>query len=142
MKIQAKCLLLIPLLSSLALLSGCATPGKNMIPKGGSMTMPEIYKQETGISIQGQDGKTSTHNLKAIRSNIIGPLPAPNYAAFTATSENQVNNLFKQLPNPEVPIYIFPHLVLVDGESYPKPGVTTVFFLYRTNHFAMPDEVY
>lgn len=142
MKIQAKCLLLIPLLSSLALLSGCATPGKDMIPKGGSMTMPEIYKQETGISIQGQDGTTSTQNLAEIRSNVIGPLPKPNYEAYTATSQNEVDNLFKQLPNPEVPIYIFPHLVYVDGESYPKPGLTTVFFLYRTNHFAEPFEVY
>ena len=143
MKIQLQCLLLIPLFSSVAMLSGCASPGKNMIPVGGDKTMPEIYKEEVGLGIKTPSGVVSDkHSLSGVRSEVIGPQPKVHYVAYTATANNQVRNLFKRLPNPEVPVYIFPHLVRVNGESYPKPGVTTGFFLYKNNHFAMPNELY
>ena len=142
MKIQTNCLLLIALFSSLTLLSGCMTPSKNMIPKGGDMTMPEIYKQETGISLTGEADPNYRPRLNNRRADSTETLPEPRYVAYTATAENEVKSLFKPLPNPEIPLYIYPHLVHVNDEAYPKPGLTTDFFLYRTNHFAMPNEVY
>lgn len=141
MQIQAKCLLM-TILSSSLLLAGCVNPGKDMIPQGGSMTMPEIYKAETGISLTGSDGKDASYSLPQIRAAVIGPVPTPDYVAYTATGANEINNEFKPLPNPAIPIYVFPHLVKAGDESCPKPGITTVFNLYKTNHFAMPGEVY
>lgn len=124
------------------MLAGCTTPGQNMIPQGGDMTMSQIYQQETGLSLTGGDGQSYSHSLNGIRNGVIGPLPEPSYVAYTATAKNEVDSLFRPLPNPEIPIYIYPHLVHTGGESYPKPGLTTDFFLYRTNHFAMPNEAY
>ena len=146
---------LILLLSSVAVLAGCTNPGKNVVPPGGDMSMAQIYHQETGQSsqqvtyhmVKGKDGKMhkvavlpKSFTLKTLRHAVIGPLPKPNYVAYTATAQNQVNSLFKPLPNPEIPMYIYPHLVQVGGEGYPKPGLTTDFFLYKDNHFALPYE--
>ncbi len=134
------------LLSSLLLLTGCVTPGKNAIPPGGDMTMAQIYKQETGMTISPQKNekhsrRKSTHQyVREQAGNQL--LPQPDYVAYTATSKNEVDNLFQPLPNPGIPIYIYPHLVYSNGEAYPKPGLSTAFFLYSKNHFAMPDEAY
>ena len=146
MKTQAIYLLLIPLCSSVLMLSGCASPGKNMIPQGGAMTMTQIYRQETGMSLSGQDSRVTGNTVPEIRHHLIvseAPSKAPSKTIdYTATAKNEVNTLFKRLPNPTVPLYVYPHLVHLNGEAYPKPGITTDFFLYRSNHFAMPNEIY
>lgn len=115
---------LIIVLSSAALLSSCVSPGKHTIPKGGSMTLSQIYQSETGV-------QPVTKTVKNAKSDYVG---------YTATAKTQVNNLFHRLPNPEIPMYIYPHLVYQNGEEYPKPGITTAFFLYRQAHFAMPGD--
>ncbi|PCI36437.1 MAG: TIGR03751 family conjugal transfer lipoprotein [Thiotrichales bacterium] len=141
MQIQAKCLLLIPLLASTLLLTGCATAGKDMIPRGGSMTMPQIYKQETG----GGNSSNIKHinSIKNIRAKLSDSrINRTSYVSYTSTSKNQINSIFKPLANPQITIYIYPHLVHMNGEAYPKPAVTTDFFLYKSNHFAMPNEKY
>ncbi|PCI36285.1 MAG: TIGR03751 family conjugal transfer lipoprotein [Thiotrichales bacterium] len=141
MQIQAKCLLLIPLLVS-GLLTGCATAGKDMIPRGGYMTMPEIYKQETGIEGNSSNIKDSS-SIENIRAKLSDARTnRTSYVGYTATSKNQINSLFKPLANPQITIYIYPHLVHMNGETYPKPAITTNFFLYKSNHFAMPNEKY
>ncbi len=141
MNMKTNYLLVITLCCS-ALLSGCMTPGKNMIPQGGSMTMSQIYQEETSGQMSANGQKQSMHSLPSIRNAVIGPTPQTNYVGYTATATTETNNLFKQLPNPEIPLYIYPHMVQVGGESYPKPGMSTAFFLYDKNHFAMPNEVY
>ncbi len=128
------------LLSSVLVVSGCTSPGKNVIPQGGDMTMAQIYQQETGMTT-GRDQKavhSATHSPATFRPSQV---PAPNYTGYTQTAKNQIDTLFKPLPNPEIPMYVYPHLVYSQGESYPKPAYTTVFFFYRQNHIAMPDEV-
>lgn len=161
----ANYLVLTTALASMSLLGGCVSPGKDMIPPGGDMTMTQIYRQETGI---GASAKMSAqakgqNDLQPTRANafsdttdssgeatspasmtqvMINKSVQPDYVAYTQTASNEVNSLFKPLPNPEIPIYIYPHLVSSNGESYPKPGMTTTFFLYRSNHYAMPGETY
>ena len=139
MKIQMK--LVVVTLVCASALSGCMTPGKHMLPPGGAMTMPQIYQVESGMNRAGAAQQSMKYRV-ADTQRVQTSLPVTHYAAFTATSRNEVSNMFKQIPNPEIPIYIYPHLVRSDHESFPKPGYSSVFFLYRRNQFAMPNERY
>ena len=135
------------LLGFIISLSGCATAGKNTLPSGGDMTMAQIYQQETGLSDDSADYNAGelTQARREIQANGLNDPSADfsdPYTAYTVYPSNATEQLFKSLPNPEIPIYIFPHLVYADGETQPVPGYTTAFYLYRENHFAMPSEVY
>lgn len=143
MKVKVHFLLGIVLCSSLLMLGGCTSPGKNMIPQGGSMTMSQIYQDETG------NGSIGTNNANAAAANNQSNIRARlqnvsqiNDSAYVSMGADKVNSEFKRLPDPEVPIYIYPHFVRLNGQSYPKPGMTTEFFLYKRNHFALPNEIY
>lgn len=144
MKVKMPIRLLIVLCSSLFILNGCTSPGKNMIPKGGSMTMSQIYHTETAsgsMSENNNAGSSMQNNTQPIRArlNNVSQISDSNYVSMGA---DKMNTEFKRLPDPEVPIYIYPHFVRLNGQSYPKPGMTTEFFLYKRNHFALPNEIY
>lgn len=147
MKIKIQCPLLIVLCSSILMLSGCMSPGKNMIPQGGSMTMTQIYQNETGNAptpISGSNISSSVSRTQQIRGDVqnISQNDTQSVVGYASTSGNMINTEFKALPDPEIPIYIYPHFVRENDESYPKPAMMTAFFLYKRNHFALPNEVY
>ncbi len=130
-------------------LAGCATAGKDAIPQKGDMTMAQIYKQETGLSMTNAPAAFNQQNQdelqkarkKVKKEDFVSP-DRVIYTGYTANGKNQINNLFKKLPNPEIALYVYPHLVYQNGDAQPVPGYTTAFFLYQKNHFAMPSEVY
>jgi len=124
------------------LLASCATAGKNALPQSGDMTMAEIYKQETGLSLDNSqiNAASATDKELAKARNIVLTLEQPIYTGYTAAGINSVKNLFKPLPNPEIGLYVFPHLVFLKDEAQPVPGYTTAFFLYQQNHFAIPED--
>jgi conjugative transfer region lipoprotein (TIGR03751 family) len=57
---------------------------------------------------------------------------------YTRTTENETNNLFPALPNPQVVMYIAPHLAGQD--EAPVPGYITAFNLFEQTHYALPGE--
>lgn len=61
------------------------------------------------------------------------PLPA-----YTRTAQNEIYSQFKRLPNPDLVLYVFPHLTGTDPA--PVPGYSTVFPLYQRVQYAMPGE--
>lgn len=61
-----------------------------------------------------------------------------NLSNYTRTSENEINNLFPQLPNPQVVMYVHPHLN--NSDEAPVPGYSTAFSLYEKNYYALPGE--
>ncbi len=121
-------------------LSACTTPGANTIPKGGSMTMTDIYRHETSGGENRQS--VSPDDLTKLRASLVQDKGQTDYVGYTATSINETDNLFHKLPNPEIAVYVFPHMVSLNGEYFPKPGLSTGFFLYKQNHYAMPNEEY
>lgn len=154
MKTDMKLIAAIVSLLIIATLSGCATAGQGTLPSGGVMTMSEIYTQQTGTTQQ------STATISTLRNNTL-PLiktgsktvitTAPNKANATPTptppisnapSDREGNMPFKLMPNPEIPLHVYPHLVQNQGGAQPVPGYTSAFFMYRQNHFALPDEQY
>ena len=92
--------------------------------------MADVYEE----AIQRSDGKDLTV-LRQQVANVDGDMQ---FAADTRTMQNEVNHLFPLLPNPELVMYVFPHLVT--SEQLPVPGYTTAFSLYEKNYYAMPGE--
>lgn len=117
--------------SSIMLLSSCAkSVASGNIPEEG-LTMSQIYHQSVANT---------------------GPYPKPHYSQSLSEprvhyQSNTASVLrgkaeFKALENPAVPIYIYPHVALIGDEQLIKPGVTTEFFLYKQNQFALASERY
>ena len=57
---------------------------------------------------------------------------------YTRTAANEVYRQFPRLPNPDLVMYVFPHLAGTD--PVPVPGYSTVFPLYQRVQYAMPGE--
>lgn len=114
------------------ILSACATAGDTM-PQGGP-TMVQMYEEAM------QQSNVAT--LDQARTQIASPQNyngTTNLSAYTRTTENETNNLFPLLPNPQVVMYIYPHLAGQD--EAPVPGYSTAFTLFEKEHYAMTNEV-
>ena len=59
-------------------------------------------------------------------------------ARYTRTAQNEIYRQFHRLPNPDLVMYVFPHLAGTD--PVPVPGYSTVFPLYQRVQYAMPGE--
>ncbi len=58
---------------------------------------------------------------------------------YTRKSNNEIQGLFPRLPNPDLLMYVFPHLA--GPEAVPVPGYATTFPMYEQVEYAMPGEV-
>lgn len=110
----------------------CACASKSIsstaIPEGG-LTVSQLYQQSI----------TETMPSWSVKHPLTRPI---NYAGYTREASNEVKTLFKPLDNPQIPIYIFPHIAIIGDEQLLKPGYTTAFFLYKQNQFALASEQY
>lgn len=116
-------------------LAGCATRKDALLPHGKE-TMLQLWNQYAGPA----DG-TLTRARAALRRPLTGQEAATALirgAAYTRTSENEINRQFKRLPDPDLVMYVFPHLAGLD--PVPVPGYCTVFPFYQRIHYAMPGE--
>ena len=59
-------------------------------------------------------------------------------AAYTRDAANEIQQLFPRLPNPELVLYVFPHLT---PKGRPVPGYTTSFLMYEKDEYALPGEI-
>ncbi|HFL2715780.1 TPA: TIGR03751 family conjugal transfer lipoprotein [Legionella pneumophila] len=121
---------MILVLGSVLLLTACASKSisSTAIPEGG-LTVSQIYQQSIGEAMP-------SWSLPKRQTKPV------NYAGYTREASNEIQNLFKPLDNPQIPIYIFPHVALIGDEQLIKPGYTTAFFLYKQNQFALASEHY
>jgi conjugative transfer region lipoprotein (TIGR03751 family) len=114
-------------------LVGCATNKEQLLPHGQA-TMLNIWEQETGRS-------GSRHLLDA-RQSLRRPLTDVDVRAerdtYSRTAANEIGRQFKRLPNPDLVMYVFPHLA--GSERVPVPGYSTVFPLHARVHYALPGE--
>lgn len=132
---------------SMLLLDGCASPGRDTIPPAGDMTMAQIYYKENGLSSPGDSSVSADQGtsdaLKSFRQNAPGVNQSPSYKGQGADDLMSLNTQFKTLPNPQILVYVSPHLVTTgNGSQVPVPGYVTSFFMYPQNEFAMPYEHY
>ena len=57
--------------------------------------------------------------------------------SYSRTQESEITQQFPRLPNPDMVMYLYPHLA--DGNT-PVPGYSTVFPFYSQTQYAMPGE--
>jgi len=122
----------IVILAGLFILAGCTTSG-NAIPAGGP-TMAQVYEE----AMQRSNGET----LEQARQTVAGISANQNNNAastYTRTASNEINNLFPLLPDPQLVMYVYPHLAGQD--EAPVPGYATAFPLYDRVHYALPGEL-
>jgi conjugative transfer region lipoprotein (TIGR03751 family) len=119
-------------LISLALAAaGCASHKKeDILPQDGP-TMKEVYDghfNHAGVAAKEAASASPTRPSRGAADGAGGGLAEPALA---------VNGQFPRLPNPDLAIYVFPHL---SDKGYPVPGYTTVVPMYQTVEYALPGE--
>lgn len=120
------------------ILSGCATSKEKLLPRSDT-TMLDIWNQDAG----GGQTPLANRRLLDARQALKRPLiedvsKNQTYAPYTRTASNEIYRQFERLPNPDLVMYVFPHLS--GSEPTPVPGYTTVFPFYQRVQYAMPGE--
>src|SRR5262245_17767092 len=108
--------------------SGCTTCA-NAIPND-EPTMAEIYEQ----AMQQSHCSTLDSARQQIKSHVT--YVTKTSGRLNNTQEN--NLLFPTLPNPQLVMYVYPHLSQPD--EAPVPGYTTAFRLYEKDYYAVEGE--
>lgn len=60
------------------------------------------------------------------------------YIPYTREQQSELDNLFPRLPNPDLVIYVYPHLAT--RSRAPIPGYSTVIPLYERVQYRLPGE--
>lgn len=123
------------ILFSVLAAAGCTTDKDKLLPHG-QQTMVDIWDTNTGSTPLS----TADRQLHQARSTLHRPLnEAPkDLTAYTRTAVNEIYSQFKRLPNPDLVMYVFPHLA--GSDPVPVPGYSTIFPFYQRVQYAMPGE--
>ncbi|MEW5291567.1 TIGR03751 family conjugal transfer lipoprotein [Erwinia papayae] len=124
------------MLITTAMLTGCATSKEAMLPAGNS-TMLEIWNGEDG---GGNASRQSAAGRDTLRRGLTADETQADARAdrsYSRSQESEISQQFPRLPNPDMVMYLYPHLA--DGNT-PVPGYSTVFPFYARTQYAMPGE--
>lgn len=116
------------------LLTGCSTSKEKLLPHG-PQTMLDVWDQGTVGSAAGRQLLDARAEL---RRPVNAGSPLAENASYSRTAQNEIYSQFRRLPNPDLVMYVFPHLA--GSDPAPVPGYTTVFPLYQRVQYAMPGE--
>ncbi|MBI6855545.1 TIGR03751 family conjugal transfer lipoprotein [Pseudomonas cichorii] len=129
----------ITIISLLLIMSGCSTDKEKLLPHGEN-TMMDVWDNGTS----GSGGSASNRQMLDARAQLRRPVDPRSQSVvhesktYTRTAQNEIYSQFKRLPNPDLVMYVFPHLA--GSEPAPIPGYTTVFPFYQRVQYAMPGE--
>ncbi len=131
-KINKKIILSGLLISISSLLTvACSHVAGNIIPDNGP-TMESIYDDlgDRTATARNDAVKTVTDTSPTVTSR--------QSTAFSSSSlpSSVASPTFSLLDNPELKLYIFPHLA--GAEMLPVPGYWTAFSAYPRNYYALP----
>ena len=116
-------LLLSVTLISLSLLTGCSR--QKLIPDTGDEIL-NVYKNHVGST---DIAPKMFRQLRNDRRDLTG---------YTREANNEINQQFPRLPNPELSLYVFPHF---SREGQPVPGYSSALLMYEKDEYAMPGEL-
>ncbi len=127
-------------LLALAALAGCATRKDALLPHGKETTT-ELWSEYSGGRADGSRADGALVNAREMLRRSLSDREAKSAlsrnTSFTRNAENEIDRQFKRLPDPDLVMYVFPHLA---GDAVPVPGYSTVFSFYGRVHYAMPGE--
>ena len=131
------------IVSALAILAlaGCTT-NKEKLLTHGSATMLDVWADTTSSPASASSTQRQLLDARATLrrplSDAEGAENRDRHLSYTRNAENEIDRQFQRLPNPDLVMYVFPHLS--GTEAVPIPGYSTVFPLYPRVHYAMPGE--
>lgn len=122
-------------LASLGPLQGCSVSGPRAspLPKSGPK-MIDIYQRHVE---ENSAQAASAQASQLHRRDEDTPRAADAGSAASGMSATSAGR-FVRLPNPDLEMYVYPHLA---KGKYPIPGYTTVFPLFESVQYALPGEV-
>ncbi|HHR5552471.1 TIGR03751 family conjugal transfer lipoprotein [Klebsiella aerogenes] len=114
------------------LLTACSTDQKTLLPVDENTTMLNIWGR------QNNDAQALYDARSVLRRPLDDATLTEQQQQTTRSDGNAAQALFRRLPNPDLEMYIFPHLA--GSEGVPVPGYTTVFPFYNRVQYALPGE--
>lgn len=122
------------LLASLVTLTGCSTSKDDMLPAGDG-TMLDLWQNKASSRHTALDARQALRrDLNAREAGQVREVDE----SYTRTAQSEISQQFPRLPNPDLVMYVFPHLT-AEG-TLPVPGYSTVFPLYNRVQYALPGE--
>ncbi len=115
------------------LLGGCSTSKDAMLPPGDS-TMLELWNDGASTTYASGEGRTTLRRALNDSERRASTQVAESYSR---TQENEIQQTFPRLPNPDMVMYVYPHIA---GGNAPVPGYSTVFPFYSQIQYALPGE--
>lgn len=103
----------------------------NPLPITEEMTTAEVYKAVMNENNNSYD--LAKKDVEAIKTS---------YSYNSQKSLRNLNKKFLTLPNPQIPVYVFPHYAKSGDEFIPVIGYTTAFHMYKQHQLAMLGERY
>ncbi|MBD1226005.1 TIGR03751 family conjugal transfer lipoprotein [Xenorhabdus griffiniae] len=119
------------------LLMGCVTSKEKLMP-AGEHNMIEIWQGKAGIKASSGQLIQQARNTQLRPLEMYGQenkMMLPD--TYSRTQETEISQQFPRLPNPDMVMYVFPHL---SQGNLPVPGYSTVFSFYQQVQYAMPGE--
>jgi len=114
------------------LLVGCASHIDKVVPKN-LPTMKQIYDEKAG------NGGTALLRQREADIRARPIRGSEDYLSELPPRAAQIEHLFPALPNPELYMYVRPHVIGSSGAAV--PAYMTRFTMYDRTHYAMPNEV-
>lgn len=114
------------------LLAACSTDQKTLLPVDENTAMLSIWGK------QNNDAQALYDARSVLRRPLDDATLIAQQQQATLSDGNATQALFRRLPNPDLEMYIFPHLA--GSEGVPVPGYTTVFPFYNRVQYALPGE--
>ena len=139
-----------PAVVAVAALAGCAAQRPETALREGPR-MLDLYRGTAGAAeAAAAAGAAAASDGAMCRWWLFAwpcPLPEPgkaespseDAAPWARTAANELAFLFPRLPNPDVYLYVFPHLAT--ESRVPVPGYTTAVPLYKRVEYALPGEI-
>ncbi|WP_143706620.1 TIGR03751 family conjugal transfer lipoprotein, partial [Xenorhabdus innexi] len=113
-------------------LAGCSTSKDALLPAGEQTVLAMWQGNQTG------------HRAASARQTLRRALtPAERHRApdapyhYSRSAAQEISQQFPRLPNPDMVMYVYPHLV---AGNTPIPGYSTVFPFYSQVQYALPGE--
>ncbi|EHS7327150.1 TIGR03751 family conjugal transfer lipoprotein [Salmonella enterica] len=114
------------------LLSACGTDQKTLLPVDENTTMLNIWGRQNSDALALYDARS------VLRRPLDDTTLTAQQQQATRSDGNAAQTLLRRLPNPDLEMYILPHLA--GSEGVPVPGYTTVFPFYNRVQYALPGE--
>ncbi|MBC8946341.1 TIGR03751 family conjugal transfer lipoprotein [Xenorhabdus indica] len=114
------------------LMAGCSTSKETLLPAGEQTVLAMWQVSNAGHSTTSARQILRRALTPAERSRA---LSEPD--SYSRSAEHEISQQFPLLPNPDMVMYVYPHLVA--GKT-PIPGYNTVFPFYQQVQYALPGE--